>query len=131
MSDRGKSCTVLNFNSGPVSRKKTALSFGEEKRRKRGGKPLFPPSPLVPLLYLVEGEKLLFYLLSLRVSALPTKPKLHHLEAGQRGLGRTRWLRGDGEEKHGDNNPGVLGGRRGGAAQSDDAKLANRLAHAG
>lgn len=40
---------------------------------------------LAPLLYLTEGEELLFYLLPLRVGALPTKSELHHLEAGLEG----------------------------------------------
>lgn len=46
--------------------------------------PFLPPpsTPQKPLLYLIEGEKLLFYLLPLRVRALPTKPELHHLDAG-------------------------------------------------
>lgn len=51
-----------------------------------------PPFP-VPLLYLVEGEKLLLYLLPLRVGALPTKPKLHHFGS--------RWERGAALERRG------------------------------
>lgn len=65
-------------------------------------------SSVDPLLYLVEGEKLLFYLLSLRVCALPTKPKLHHPGAGQGELGSSGWVleRGGREVKHGDEKPG-------------------------
>lgn len=86
------------------------MSFREKQRRRRGGHYLsLPPSlaVLVPLLYLVEGEKLLLYLLPLRVGALPAKPKLHHPAAGQRV--QRRRVRGGGRR----DQPGVLGGGRG------------------
>lgn len=101
----------------------TVLSFRE--RSSRGGevhKHFTTSSSVDPLLYLVEGEKLLFYLLSLRVCALPTKPKLHHPGAGQGELGSSGWVleRGDVKLNTETRSPGA-----------DDAKLANGETHAG
>lgn len=73
--------------------------------RNSGSPPFTSPSFPVPLLYLVEGEELLLYLLPLGVGALPTKPKLHHFGS------RRREAKGKCAE---DSEPGLPGVTRGG-----------------
>ena len=87
----------------------------EEEKRRRGGedKEEETLSPPVPLLYLVEGEQLLFNLLPLRVGSLPAEPKLHHLGAGQGGLVRRVEEGGNRGGKTRSWRAGVLGGRSG------------------